>query len=151
MRICATFAYDNESSRNKECAMGSMNWLGVIVATVLALGLAALWHGPLFRSRRQFLRRVPHPKGMLWPFVLALPIGAVMLGHAFARIGAETLAAKPWLYLMQSGGIAIAFVIPAVWLTIAREGLDRRRQVIECGYWLAAYLLMGAVFWLLQR
>ncbi|HKX80378.1 MAG TPA: DUF1761 domain-containing protein [Novosphingobium sp.] len=130
--------------------MGPVNWLAVMVAAVLAGGLAALWHGPLFRTRRQFLRRVPHPKGMLWPFAVALPVGALMLGHAFARIGPETLAAKPWLYFMQSGGIAVAFVIPAVWLTLAREGLDRQRQLIACGYWLAAYLLMGAVFWVLQ-
>ena len=35
----------------------------------------------------------------------------------FARVGAETLAAKPWLYFMMSGGLAIAFVIPALWIS----------------------------------
>jgi len=72
-----------------------------------------------------------------------------MLGHSFARIGPETLAAKPWLYWMQSGGLAIAFVIPAVWLVGARAGTTARRQAIDAGFWLAAYLAMGTTFWAL--
>jgi hypothetical protein len=50
---------------------------------------------------------------------------------------------------MQTGGIAVAFVIPAIWMTWYRLGVDRRTRLVESGYYLVAYLAMGAVFWLL--
>lgn len=78
-------------------------------------------------------------------FVLA----ATMLGHGFARIGAETLAAKPWLYFMQTGGTALFFVVPAVWLTHTRNSTEPARRLLDCGFWLVAYLAMGTVFWAL--
>jgi hypothetical protein len=71
-----------------------------------------------------------------------------MLGHALARIGPEKLAAKPQLFFMQSGGLALAFVIPALWLTQLRDGAPRRRTVIDSLAFLSAYLAMGAVFWI---
>jgi hypothetical protein len=72
-----------------------------------------------------------------------------MLGHALARIGADKLAAKPWLYWMQSGGIALAFIIPALWITQARSGTARRDMAVDAGFWLVVYLLTGTVFFAL--
>ncbi len=74
---------------------------------------------------------------------------SAMMGHMFARIGAETLAAKPWLYFMMSGGLALAFVIPALWISFTHIRVPTRVAMIDAGYWLAGYLTMGAVFWLL--
>ncbi len=80
--------------------MGPVNWMVVSLAGVAAAAVLWLfWRG-----------RLP-----VWSYGLAL-IPAAMLGHALARIGADKLAAKPWLYFMQSGGLALAFVLPAVWL-----------------------------------
>jgi hypothetical protein len=128
--------------------MGPVNWIAVILAANLAVAVGIVWHGPLFRSGRPLLEGGGRAKSY-GVVVIVMLIGAAMLGHSFARIGAETLAAKPWLYFMQSGGIAIAFVIPAIWLTQARHGMDTRARLIDCGYWLAAYLVMGATFWAL--
>ena len=50
---------------------------------------------------------------------------------------------------MQSGGIAAAFVVPAVMFTLARIRETWRERLLEAGYWLIAYLGMGTVFWLL--
>lgn len=133
--------------------MGPVDWIAVILAANLAVALGVVWHGPLFRTGRPLLPG--HGEGgerpsRNWPLVLGVMlIGAAMLGHNYARIGAETLAAKPWLYPMQSGGLAIAFVIPALWLSYARLGVTGRERLVDCGYWLAAYLTMGAVFWAL--
>jgi len=41
-------------------------------------------------------------------------------------------------------------VIPALWLTLARQGGPVRARLIDAGYWLAAYLTMGTVFWALR-
>ena len=109
--------------------MGMMNWpVAVLAAVVAALVLFSLG------ERRGGMKRA----AML---LAAMLVAAAMLGHSFARIGAVTLAAKPWLYPMQSGGLALAFVIPALWI----NGV-RMRQAVG---WLAAYLAMGGVFWLL--
>jgi hypothetical protein len=127
--------------------MGPVNWLAVILAANLAVAVGIVWHGPLFRTGRPLLEGGP---GKSYAFViLVMLIGAIMLGHNFARIGPEALAARPWLYFMQSGGVAIAFIIPAVWLTQARHGMAARHRAIDCGFWLAAYLIMGATFWAL--
>jgi hypothetical protein len=128
--------------------MEPINWLAVILGANLAVAVGIVWHGPLFRTGRPLLEGEGRGKSYA-VVVLVMLIAAVMLGHNFARIGSATLAERPWLYFMQSGGIAIAFVIPALWLTQARQAMDLRRRVLDAGFWLAAYLTMGAVFWAL--
>jgi len=129
--------------------MEPINWLAVILGANLAVAVGIVWHGPLFRTGRPLLEGGGRAKSFA-AVVIVMLIGAVMLGHNYARIGAATLAAKPWLYFMQSGGIAIAFIIPAVWLIYARTGTDARYRLVDCGYWLAAYLTIGATFWALS-
>ncbi len=133
--------------------MGTINWLAVVLAVNFAVGVGIVWHGPLFRTGRPLLGgQAPDgmPQTRNWWLVMGVfLIAAAMLGHSFARIGAETLAAKPWLYFMQAGGLALAFVVPALWLTNARHGMQLRERLIDAGFWLVAYLGMGAVFWAL--
>lgn len=125
--------------------MGPVNWIAVILAASAAVALGVAWHSPVFRAGPARMR----PARSYAPLVPVMLLGAAMLGHAYARIGAETLAAKPWLYFMQSGGIALAFIAPAVWITHARAAVAVRERLIDCAYWIAAYLLMGLVFWAL--
>lgn len=126
--------------------MGPVNWLAVVLAAFIAVAIGIVWHGPLFRTGRQLLPGDSAPTGNYALVTLIMLIGSVMLGHNFARIGSETLDAKPWLYFMQSGGIAIAFIIPAVWLTHLRKGSGVTERLVDCGFWLVAYLAMGATF-----
>jgi hypothetical protein len=130
--------------------MGPVNWLAVLLASALAIAVGLVWNGPLFRTGRQLLPGNSQPTGNFAIVGAVFLIGSIMLGHNFARIGGETLAAKPWLYFMQAGGIALAFVIPAVWLTHLRVGSEIRNRLVDCGFWLAAYLAMGLVFWALS-
>jgi len=130
--------------------MEPINWLAVILAANLAVGIGIAWHGPLFRTGRPLLEGPGGPARNYGVVVLVMLIGALMLGHNFARIGSATLAAKPWLYFMQSGGVALAFVSPAIWLAEARNGQPGGRRLIECLFWVAAYLAMGLVFWALR-
>lgn len=129
--------------------MGPVNWVAVFLAAALALAIGLVWNGPIFRTGRQLLQGNSRKNGNYALVGLLLLVSAIMLGHNFARIGAETLTAKPWLYFMQTGGIAITFVIPAVWLTHLRTGTELTRAVIDCTFWLVAYLSMGLVFWIL--
>lgn len=134
--------------------MGPVNWLAVILAANLAVAIGMVWHGTLFRTGRPLFEGPgagPRNYGIV---VVVMLIASVMLGHAYARIGADKLAVRPWLYWMQSGGLAVAFVIPAVWLTYMRSGdtssTGRRLALVDGGFWLAAYLAMGTVFWALR-
>lgn len=109
--------------------MGPINWTAVLVAALL--GAAVLW---------AFMRKAG---GAIWIYALQI-IPAAMLSHALARIGPDKLAAKPQLYFMQAGGLALAIVIPALW--IARRGTSAQTWRDSAAF-LAAYLVMGAVFW----
>lgn len=132
--------------------MGPVNWLAVVFATLGALGVSALWYGPLFgRARLEVvgpgklgIRR--SPARTLAITAALLLVTAAMMGHMFARVGPETLAVKWWLYFMMSGGLAIAFVIPALWVSYSHQRIPTRLAMIDAGFWMAAYLMMGLVF-----
>lgn len=131
--------------------MGPVNWMAVILAANIAVAVGIVWNGPLFRTGRPLLEGEGEGRGKgFGKVVLVMLIASAMLGHSYARIGEATLAAKPWLYWMQAGGLAIAFVIPAVWLTSARGAASARTQAVDAGFWLVAYLAMGTTFWALD-
>ncbi len=116
--------------------MGPVNW----IAVVLAAGVAALVLWLFWRSAAPAMKP--------WPYVLQL-VPAAMLGHALARIGPEKLTIKPHLFFMQAGGLALAIVIPALWLAQARHGGAARETWRDSAAFLIAYLAMGTVFWAL--
>ena len=94
--------------------MGPVNWIAVVVAAIAAGVLALAWFGPAFgraKTRKvaggRLMTKAPAERIAALSAVLLL-VTSTMLGHMFARVGAETLAAKPWLYFMMSGGLAIA-------------------------------------------
>lgn len=125
--------------------MGPVNWLAVVLSPLLMLGLWLAWQrlaGQGLAGQGPQVRRLSATAGAL--VLLALP--AVMIGHALARIGADKLAVKPWLYWMQTGGVAVFFVIPALWLGRVRSGWVWREALGEAGFWLVAFLAMGTVF-----
>ena len=83
-------------------------------------------------------------------FVLLL-LSSAMIGHMFARVGPATLAVKPWLYFMMSGGLAGAFVVPGMGINYINLRISLRLALIDAGFWLAAYLSMGLTFFLMAR
>ena len=135
--------------------MGPVNWLAVPLAALAAAAIAFLWYGPLFGRAKLEEVGPGRLAGRSSPArTFAITAGSIllssgMLGHAYARIGAETLSAKPWLYFMQSGGLAIAFVIPAMLVNYTHMKASTRLALIDSVYWLIAYLAMGATYWLL--
>ena len=135
--------------------MGQINYLAVVLAAVAFFAVGAVWYTVLFGKAWQ--RAAGLSDAQLRGANMALIYGlaflceliiAWIIGHMFARIGEETLAAKPWLYFMMSGGLAIAFVIPALWISFSHIRVATRVALIDAGYWLVAYLAMGLVFYL---
>lgn len=126
--------------------MGPVNWWAVILAVGVALLWAAVWYGPMFGHVR---------RAMLAPGKMALTAGlllltSAMMGHMFARVGLATLGEKPWLYSMMSGGLALAFVIPALLISYTQQRVSARLAMIDAGFWLTTYLAMGLTFYVLK-
>ena len=126
--------------------MGPVNWLAVILAVGAALLVAAVWYGPVFGH----VRRVVLEPVMLALTAVLLLLTSAMMGHMFARVGGATLAQKPWLYFMMSGGLALAFVIPALMISYSQQRIAARLALIDAGFWLVGYLTMGLMFLLLK-
>lgn len=131
--------------------MGPVNWLAVALAAILAVAIGIVWYGPLFRGPRQLLdgpdaQGEKSSRSYLWS-IAAMFVIAAMIGHNFARVGPETLAAKPWLYWMMSGGLGLAVITPALFIALARHGVPMRGRLVDCGHWIVALLAMGTVFW----
>jgi hypothetical protein len=130
--------------------MGPVNWIAVILAANFAVAVGVVWYGPLFGGGRALIEPKDQRQPRAWGLVIgAMLLSATMIGHNFARVGQETLHAKPWLYFMMSGGLALAFVAPALYIGLARYGVSRADRARDCGYWIVAYLAMGSVFWAL--
>lgn len=136
--------------------MGPINWLAVILSANLALAVGFVWYGPLFGGASLFGRLsgdegtpANRPIGSLLGAIGLQGLSALMMGHNYARLGADVLAAKPWLYWMQAGGIAFAFIGPALFISYAHQRLSRREALVDAGFWLAVYLATGTVFWAL--
>jgi len=119
--------------------MGPVNWLAVVLAAVAAGAIAWPWYG-LWRAG-------PVPSAMR---LGAMIFPAWLMGHNFARVGAETLAAKPWLYWMMSGGFALFIALPAGFALYGRHGVKAREAGADAGYVFAAFMAMGTVFWALR-
>ena len=137
--------------------MGPVNWLAVLIAAFAALGVSWLWYGPLFgRARLEELgpgglgHRAAPWRTLAISLALLL-ISSSMIGHMFARVGPATLAAKPWLYFMMSGGLAGAFVIPAMGVNYMNLRISLRLGLIDAGFWMIAYLSIGLTFFVLAR
>lgn len=137
--------------------MEPINWLALILAANLAIAVGFVWYGPLFGGAPLFGRVTGEQgknargpvRGMLGAILLQ-GLSALMLAHMFARIGAEKLAEKPLLYWMQAGGIALAFIFPALFISYARQRLPMREALVDSGFWLVVYLASGTVFWALS-
>ncbi len=135
--------------------MGPVNWLAVVLSASLALVVGFVWYGPLFGGAGLFGQATGEQgkeSGPVRSIALAIAfqaLPAAMLGHMFARVGADTLAVKPWLYWMQSGGIALAFIGPALFISYARHRMPMREVLVDAGFWITVYLATGTVFWAL--
>ena len=123
--------------------MGPVNWMAVLVATLVA----ALWGMVAYSPFRGGTKGLSARLGSLASGAALFFLPAAMLGHMFARVGADTLAVKPWLYFMMSGGAALTFVLPMLCFTYSRRGLPGPKAASDGIFAVIAFLMMGTVFW----
>ena len=122
--------------------MGPVNWIAVGAGWAVAALLGVAFYGR---------KALPGEKlGLHLLAAILLAVSAAMIGHMLARVGVATLQAKPWLYFMMTGGLALTFIGPALVISAVRREGEVREALFDWSYWLAAYLAIGEVFLLLD-
>lgn len=121
--------------------MGAVNWL--------AVGMAALAGGACIYSWYETLMPLREGPGRVGAgaALLAMLVVATMMGHNFARVGADRLTEKPWLFWMMPVGFALWFVVPALVLAQGRLGVGWKERALDATGWVLAFAVMGTVFY----
>lgn len=129
----------------------AISWLGVIAATLIVFILGALWYGPLFGKawiaatgvNPEDAKRSSLPVLLGITFVLEFLMAwclAMFLGNAVSL-------AEGALYGFLTGFFWIAFALA---VNALFEQKSFRYLLINCGYWVVSFTLMGLVIAWLQ-
>ena len=130
-----------------------IHWLAVLVAAVAGFVVGGLWYGPLFGKAWMAERGVTpeSAKDANMPlifgttFVLNL-IASFVLDQVFGTYGHPALG----LSVMISGGIALAFIVTSIGVNYLFSRMSLKLFLIDAGYWLVIYCVMGAALALLS-
>lgn len=131
-----------------------IHWLAVLVASVAGFLVGGLWYGPLFGKAWQAARGLSDEalkEGANMPLIFGLTfvlnvVSAFVLDHTLGTYGEPDMS----LSLMIAGGIALGFVIPAMGVNYLFSRMSLKLFLIDAGYWLVIYCLMGAILNLLS-
>lgn len=130
-----------------------IHWLAVLVAAIAGFGVGALWYGPLFGKAWMAERGITQedaaksnmPLIFGTAFVLNL-IASFVLDHVLGTYGAPDLG----LSVMIAGGIALGFIVTSLGVNYLFSRMSLRLFLIDSGYWLVVYCVMGVVLQLLR-
>jgi hypothetical protein len=133
--------------------MGPMNWLAIVLATLVFFAVGAIWYSALFGklwqrelglSDEQLKggRSIPLIMGtcLLLEFVIVL-----MLGHLFARVQPGDHAK-----MMMAIGFGLAVMAPAIGINYLYQGRSLKLFLIDAGHFIVGMAAVGLVFVLLD-
>lgn len=128
----------------------TVNWVGVIVATIAAFALGALWYGPLFSKPwmrglgldREGIAAGPPLGPILGVQLVATLITATVLALIIERFGGG-LGTGSVIGLMCAAGFAATAKLSDV---LFSRRSSSTVYYIEAGNHLVSYALMGAIY-----
>ena len=133
--------------------MGPMNWLAVVLGTVVFFAVGAVWYSALFAKpwqREVALSTEQLTAGrnmmlimgtcLLLEFVVVL-----MLGHLFARIDPSDRAK-----MMMATGFGLAIMAPAIGINYLYQRRSLKLFLIDAGHFVVGMTAVGLVFVLLD-
>ena len=133
--------------------MGPLNWLAIVLATVVFFAVGAVWYSALFAKawQREVGLSTEQLTGgrnmmlimgacLLLEFVVVL-----MLGHLFARIQPGDHAK-----MMMATGFGLAIMAPAIGINYLYQGRSLKLFLIDAGYFVVGMTAVGLVFVLLD-
>ncbi len=128
-----------------------IHWLAILAAAVAGFVVGGLWYGPLFGKAWMQARGLSEEElksganmGRIFgaTFVLNL-IAAFALDHLY-----NTYDTHVGLHhsLVIAGIIGVGFIATSVGVNYLFSRLPRALFLIDAGYWIVMYLVMGAIF-----
>jgi hypothetical protein len=132
--------------------MGLGIW-AVVPTALLGFAVGGLWYGPLFGKAWAAARGLSDEqlKNANMPLIFGLTFllnlfSAAVLDHVLATYGGPGVH----LTMMIAGGVALGFILPAMAVNYLFARLSLKLFLIDGGYWLIIYVLMGVVLALLR-
>jgi hypothetical protein len=135
--------------------LASVNYLSVLVATVAAFMLGAIWYGTFSKAwiaaqgktmesiKREQAEKVGQMSAFL-PFLIVFVsnlVMATMLYGIMKHVGPFTVRAG----MISAAFCWLGFVLTTIATNYAFQGRKPMLTVIDAGYWLAALLVSGAI------
>lgn len=125
-----------------------VNWLAVVLAALAGFVVGGIWYGPLLGKKWMAaagidegqLKNANMAKTYGFTFLLSL-LASWTLAHVFATY--PDLAFS--IMVMTAFGVALGFVVPAIWTNYLFSQKKGSLFWIDAGYWLLFYTAMGLV------
>ncbi len=128
-------------------SFASVNWLAVLLGTVLSMALGALWYGPLFGQL--WLKLIGKTEDelessptMYIKTAVAALIGMLTLNLVVVSFGATDILSG----LIAGGFIFLGIGATTTFVYTNFEGPSEKVWLLYVAYHLVVYLIMGAVF-----
>lgn len=129
-----------------------VNWLAVVLAALAGFVVGGIWYGPIMGKRwmaaigmtEEDMQNVDKRGGMAkiygFTFLLSL-VASWTLAHVFATYPELAFG----VMVLTAFGVALGFILPALWTNYLFQGANRSLYLIDGGYWLLFYTAMGCV------
>ena len=126
-----------------------VNWLAVVLAALAGFVVGGLWYGPVMGRRWMaavgFTEEDVQGGNMVklygFTFLLAL-LASWTLAHTFASYAKDL---DFGIKVMTAFGVALGFIVPALWTNYLFQRANKALFWIDAGYWLLFYVAMGTV------
>ena len=125
-----------------------VHWLAVLVAGLSGFAVGGVWYGPLFlkpwlaaEGKTKEEMGGGHPLKVFGLAFLCNLFSAFILDHVFGTYGNPAMHES----LLVAFGVALGFVVPAYGVNYLFAGRRLKLFLIDAGYWIVTYLVMGAV------
>jgi predicted permease len=133
--------------------MGPLNWLAIVIATVVFFAVGAVWYSALFAKAWQrevglSTEQLTGERNMMLIMGTCLLLEFVvvlMLGHLFARIQPGDHAK-----MMMASGFGLAIMAPAIGINYLYQRRSLKLFLIDAGHFVVGMTAVGLVFVLLD-
>lgn len=129
-----------------------IHWLAVAVAGLSGFLVGGIWYGPLFLApwlRAEGKTKADMKGHGVKVFGLAFLcnlFSAFILDHTFGTYGGPNMTLSVAIAL----GVAFGFVVPAYGVNYLFAGRRLALFLIDAGYWVVTYVVMGVILDLLS-
>jgi hypothetical protein len=128
-------------------SFASVNWLGVVVGTVVSMILGMLWYGPLFGKTWLAMigKRAEEIESNPMDYLktaLAAFVSMIFLNLAVNAFGAGSLVEGA----IQGALVFIGFGATATFVYTTFEGPPQKVWLLYSAYQVLVFIIMGAVF-----